>query len=155
MNKLKILQSVFVSILIGIMFIIPINAYSEYSNRMISTIDSPYDNSMQYHIRDKSQNLVCIVESSVTSFYDSSLTDVYIKSHPNHKIIEKNNQLMNYVLIKDSWRVGEGDCFLSAVKHIMKDEKSGNLVPYFFANTNGCAIELGDTVTVYWKIFYL
>ena len=56
MNKLKIIKSVFFSVLIGIMFatVLP-NAYSEYSNRMISTIDSPYEISMQYQIRDKSQ----------------------------------------------------------------------------------------------------
>ena len=156
MNKLKTTQSVFVSVLIGIMFVTVMpNAYSEYSNRMIPTIDSPYEISMQYQIRDKSQNLVCIVESSVTSFFDSSLTIKYLDSHPNHEMIEKNNRFMNYVLIKDSWRVGEGDSFLSAVKHIVKDVQSENLIPYFFANTNGCAIESGDMVTVYWKVFYL
>jgi len=54
MNKLKITQSVFVSVLIGIMFVTVMpNAYSEYSNRMIPTIDSPYEISMQYQIRDK------------------------------------------------------------------------------------------------------
>ena len=156
MIKLKIIKSVFVSVLIGIMFatLLP-NAYSEYSNRMISTIDSPYEISMQYQIRDKSQNLVCIVESSVTSFFDSSLTIKYLDSHPNREMIEKNNQFINYVLIKESWRVGEGDSFLSAVKHIVKDVQSGNLIPYFFANTNGCAVQLDDMVTVYWKVFYL
>ena len=134
--------------------LIPTNAYSEYSYRMIPTTDSNYEIFMQYQIRDKSQNLVCIVESSVTSFFDSPLTHEYLKSHPNHEIIEKNNQLLNYVVVKDSWRVGEGDSFLSAVKHIVKDDKSGNLISYFFANTNGCAIQAGDIVSVYWKIFY-
>ena len=79
MNKLKLIKSVFFSALIGIIFVTVMpNAYSEYSNRMISTIDSPYEISMQYQIRDKSQNLVCIVESSVTSFFDSSLTIKYL-----------------------------------------------------------------------------
>ena len=155
MNKLKILQSVFFATLIGTMSIlIPTNAYSDYSYRMIPTADSNYEIFMQYQIRDQSQNLVCVVESSVTSFFDSPMTGEYLKSHPSHKTIEKNNQLLNYAVIKDSWGVGEGDSFLSAVKHIVKDEKSGNLIPYFFANTNGCAIEPGDMVTVYWKVFY-
>ena len=156
MNKLKIFQSTFFAILIGtISILIPTNAYSDYSYRMIPTIDSNYEIFMQYQIRDKSQNLVCIIESSVTSFFDSPLTNEYLSSHVSHETIEKDGIHLNYVLIKDSWRVGEGDSFLSAVKHIVKDEKSGNLIPYFFANTNGCAIQPGDMVTVYWKIFYL
>jgi len=156
MNKLKIFQSTFFAILIGtISIFIPTNAYSDYSYRMIPTIDSNYEIFMQYQIRDKSQNLVCIIESSVTSFFDSPLTNEYLSSHTNHEKIEKDGIHLNYVLIKDSWRVGEGDSFLSAVKHIVKDEKSGNLIHYFFANTNGCAIQPGDMVTVYWKIFYL
>ena len=156
MNKLKIFQSTFFAILIGtISILIPTNAYSDYSYRMIPTTYSDYEIFMQYQIRDKSQNLVCIIESSVTSFFDSPLTNEYLSSHTNHEKIEKDGIHLNYVLIKDSWRVGEGDSFLSAVKHIVKDEKSGNLIPYFFANTNGCAIQPGDMVTVYWKIFYL
>jgi len=155
MNKFKIFQSVFFAILIGTLSIlIPTNAYSDYSYRMIPTTDSNYEIFMQYQIRDQSQNLVCVVQSSVTSFFDSPLTSEYLKSYSSYKTIEKDNQLLNYVVIKDSWRVGEGDSFLSAVKHIAKDEKSGNLIPYFFANTNGCAVQPGDMVTVYWKIFY-
>ena len=142
MNRLKIFQSVFFATLIGtISILIPTNAYSDYSYRMIPTTDSNYEIFMQYQIRDKSQNLVCVVESSVTSFFDSPLTSEYLNSHPSHKTIEKDANLLNYVVIKDSWRVGEGDSFLSAVKYIVKDEKSGNLIPYFFANTNGCAIQ--------------
>ena len=66
-----------------------------------------------------------------------------------------NVQSMNYVLIKDSWTQGEGDSFLSAVKHIIREETTGNLITYFFANANGCAVQPGDLVTVYWKVLYL
>jgi len=156
MNKLKMINSIFVAIVLTSFVFVPVKSYSvEYSNQMISTNNSPYEISMQYQIRDKYQNLICVVESSVISFFDSNLTHEYLESHPNHELIKKNNQLVNYVHIKDSWRVGEGDSFLSAVKHIVKDGKSGNLIPYFFANANGCAVEPGDMVTVHWKVFYL
>ena len=155
MNKLKMINSILVAFVLTTFVFMPINSYSvEYSNRMITTNDSPYDISMQYQIRDKHQNLICVVESSVTSFFDSNLTHEYLESYPTRELIKKNNQLVNYVHIKDLWRVGEGDSFLSAVKHIVKDERSGNLIPYFFANANGCAVEPGDMVTVHWKIFY-
>jgi len=157
MNNLKSRQTVIAILCISvIIFISPLVSYSEeYSHRIISTNDSPYDVSMQYQIRNSSGNLICVVESSATSYYDSPLTREYLNSHQTHKTIEKNNQTVNYVLIKDSWRVGEGDSFLSAVKHIVKDDIRGKLFSFFFATTNGCAVQPGDMVTVYWKVFYL
>tara|TARA_B110000014_G_scaffold251240_1_gene228302 strand:+ start:101 stop:574 length:474 start_codon:yes stop_codon:yes gene_type:complete len=157
MINLKTYPLIAISILIGTMLLVtPLNAYSiQSTQRMISTIDSPYDILMQYQIRDSSKNLICVVESSIISYYDSSLTRNYLDNHTNHKIIEKNDQSMNYVLIKDSWTQGEGDSFLSAVKHIIREENTGSLITYFFANTNGCAVQPGDLVTVYWKILYL
>ena len=122
MINLKTYPLIAISILIGTMLLVtPLNAYSiQYSQRMIPSIDSPFDISMQYQIRDSSKNLVCVVESNITSYYDSSITRNYLDTHLNHKIIETNNQSMNYVLIKDSWTQGEGDSFLSAVKHIIR-----------------------------------
>ncbi len=140
----------------SILFFTPLLVYSEgYSNRVISTNNSPYDVSMQYQIRNSSGNLVCVVESTAISYFDSDITHEYLNSHSNHKIIEKNNQIVNYVLIQDSWTQGKGDSFLSAVKHIAEDHSRGKLFSFFFATTNGCAVQPGDMVTVYWKIFYL
>ncbi len=157
MNKLNSYPTVTTILIIcSILFFTPLLAYSDdFSYRIITTTDSPYDISMQYQIRDSSRNLICVVESSATSYYDSPITREYLNTHSNHKNIQKNNQNVNYVLIQDSWTQGEGDSFLSAVKHIIKDEKSGNLITYFFATTNGCAVEPGDMVIVHWKIFYL
>ncbi len=140
----------------SILLFTPVSAYSdEYSYRIVSANNSPYDVFMQYQIRDSSQNLICIVESTTTSYYDSPATREYLDTHPNYKIIEKNNQIVNYVLIQDSWTQGKGDTFLSAVKHIAPDYSSGTLFSFFFATSNGCAVQPGDLVTVYWKIFYL
>ena len=68
--------------------------------------------------------------------------------------MEKNNELVNYVLIKDSYRQGEGDTFLSALRIVFVDQ-IGQQFNLFFATTNGCAVEPGDMVTVYWKIYYV
>ncbi len=157
MNKLNF-QIHILSILVisSLLFLTPILAYSdEYSHRIIPTTDSPYDVLMQYQIRDSSGTLVCVVESTATSYFDSPITREYLDTHINHKIIEKNNQKVNYVLIQDSWTQGLGDSFLSAVKHIVEDNSRGKLFSFFFATTNGCAVQSGDQVIVYWKIFYM
>jgi len=156
MIKLISIQYSLVTIIITSMLLfVPLMSYSdEYTNEFIPSTNSPYDVSLQYQIRDNSQNLICIVESTVTNYFDSSKTREYLDTHPNHKSIEQNSHLINYVLIKDSWRVGQGDSFLSNVKHIIKDSETGYLIPYFFAATNGCAVQPGDMVTAYWKIFY-
>ena len=151
----KIKQNIIIIIFTSALFFSPTIAFSDsFSHRIISTNNSPYDISLQYHIRDKSDNLVCVVESKSISYFDSPITREYLNTHPNHKIIEKDDQSINYVLIKDSWRQGEGDSFLSAVKHIVEDHNRGKLFSFFFATTNGCAVQSGDMVTVYWKIFY-
>ena len=138
-----------------ILFFSPMIAHSDtYSNTIISTNNSPYDVSVQYQIRDASKNLVCVVESTKISYFDSIVTREYLDSHPSHTTIEQNNDLVNYVLIKDSWRQGEGDSFLSALKLMLEDYERGKLFSLFFATTNGCAVEPGDFVTVYWKVFY-
>ena len=140
----------------SILLFTPVSSYSdEYSYRIISANNSPYDISMQYQIRDSSQNLICVVESTATSYYDSPATREYLDAHPNYKTIKKNDQIVNYVLIQDSWTQGQGDTFLSAIKYIVEDHSSGKLFSFFFATSNGCAVQPGDLVTVYWKIFYL
>ena len=149
--------------LVPFLTIMPISAYVDlgpekdlhnYTQRTLSTIGSPYEIFVQYQIRDSANNLACIVESSRTQYYDSSLTTVYLDNHPSHKIIERNNQMMNYVLLEDYWRVGPGDTFLSALKHVFEDNHRDRLITFFYATTNGCSIEIGDTVTTYWKIYY-
>ena len=138
-----------------ILFFSPMVAHSDtYSNMIIPTNNSPYDVYVQYQIRDASKNLVCVVESTEISYYDSIVTREYLDSHPSRTTIEQSNQLVNYVLIKDSWRQGEGDSFLSALKLMLKDHERDMLFSLFFATTNGCAVEPGDFVTVYWKVFY-
>ncbi len=125
-----------------------------FSRLTLHTSGSPYEIFVQYQIRNSSNNLVCVVESTNAQYYDSSLTTVYLDNHPSHKIIEKNNQTYHYVLLKDIWRVGPGDTFLSAIKHVFEDHHRDRLLSFFFATTNGCSIEIGDTVTTYWKIYY-
>ena len=138
-----------------ILFFSPMVAHSDtYSNMIISTNNSPYDVSVQYQIRDSSKNLVCVVESTKISYFDSVVTREYLDSHPSRTTVEQSNDLVNYVLIKDSWRQGEGDSFLSALKLMLEDHERQRLFTLFFATTNGCAVEPGDFVTVYWKVFY-
>ena len=90
-----------ICVLIGTLSIlIPTNAYSDYSYRMIPTTDSNYEIFMQYQIRDQSQNLVCVVQSSVTSFFDSPLTSEYLKSYSSYKTIEKDNETTSRTIIE-------------------------------------------------------
>ncbi len=156
MNKLKYKKyAIVIPSIISVLFFSPMIAYSDtYSNMVISTNNSSYDVSVQYQIHDASKNLVCVVESTKINYFDSVVTRQYLDSHSNRITVEKNNQLVNYVLIKDSWRQGEGDSFLSALKLMLEDYERGRLFTLFFATTNGCAVEPGDLVTVYWKIFY-
>ena len=156
MIKLPNLQFILTMIMIFVIFsMTPVTVYSNEINEMISTIDSPYDVSLQYIVRDNQNTLVCVVESTVTKYYDSILTLDYLNAHQNHTTIQKNNQLFDYVIIKDSWRVGEGDSFLSTPKHVIRDMDSREFTIFFSARTNACAVQPGDIVTVYWKILYL
>ncbi len=155
MIKLPNFKFIFVVIMIITIFsLTPMTAYSNEINEMISTIDSPYNVSLQYVIRDNQNALICVVESTVTKYYDSPSTLYYLNTHQNHTTIQKNNQIFDYVVIKDSWRVGEGDSFLSTPKHAIRDMESGEFTIFFSARTNACAIEPGDVVTAYWKILY-
>ena len=71
-----------------ILFFSPIVAHSDtYSNMIISTKNSPYDVSVQYQIRDSSKNLVCVVESTKISYFDSVVTREYLDSHPSRTTI--------------------------------------------------------------------
>jgi hypothetical protein len=58
------------------------------------------------------------------------------------------------VVLKDSWNVGEGDTFLSALRTTMYDPEEAQIIYNFFGTTNGCAIQPGDRVTVIWEIIY-
>ena len=156
MIKLPNLQFIFAGIMIFLIFsLTPTTVYSNEINKMISTIDSPYDVSLQYIIRDNQNTLICVVESTVTKYYDSTITLDYLNAHKSHTTIQKNNQMFDYVIIKDSWRVGEGDSFLSTPKHAIRDMESGEFTIFFSARTNACAVQSGDVVIAYWKILYL
>ena len=155
MINLRTINFIFIIPLVYVLFSIPLIAYSDtYSNMIVPIKNSPYDVSLQYQIRDASKNLVCVVESTKISYYDSLITREFLDSHPARLTVEKNSELMNYVLIKDMWTQGEGDSFLSALKLMTEDYERGYLFTLFFGITNGCAVEPGDAITVYWKIFY-
>ena len=140
MNKLKCKKHLVVILPITlILFFPPMVSHSDtysntYSNMIISTNNSPYDVSVQYQIRDSSKNLVCVVESTKISYFDSVVTREYLDSHPSRTTIEQSNDLVNYVLIKDSWRQGEGDSFLSALKLMLKDYERERLFSLFFCH---------------------
>ena len=90
MIKLPNFKFIFVVIMIITIFsLTPMTAYSNEINEMISTIDSPYNVSLQYVIRDNQNALICVVESTVTKYYDSPSTLYYLNTHQNHTTIQK------------------------------------------------------------------
>lgn len=156
------------------LFAIPFTVYSDEmieeayegwdvseAQRMISSDDpslsgfTSISGSLQYQIRDVSGGLICIVQSNELTIYDSNITLEYLNNHQSRTLYEHNDQLINYVPIIESWTVGEGDTFLSALKHAIVDYEAKKQYSLFFATTNGCAIQPGDNVTVVWKIFYI
>ena len=62
--------------------------------------------------------------------------------------------LINYVSLRDSWNVGEGDSFLSALRYAVIDPANEKPYSLFFATANGCAVQPGDKVSVLWEIVY-
>ena len=155
-------------ILFSTLFFVPLISYSdnlddwgvpEYQ-RMISS-DSSFNSgfniisaNVQYQVRDISDGLVCIVQSDTITIYDSKFTFNYISNHPSHATFENNGGLINYVSLRDSWNVGEGDSFLSALRYIVTDPANEKPYDLFFATTNGCAVQPGDKVSVLWEIVY-
>ena len=110
---------------------------------------------VHYQVRDNDDGLICMVQSDNLSIHDSSkLTFDYLSSHPSHSTFENNGQTIYHVVLKDSWNVGEGDTFLSALRTTMYDPEEAQIIYNFFGTTNGCAIQPGDRVTVIWEIIY-
>ena len=169
MIKLKTLQISFTSITISfLLFFMPFESYSdnlddwgvpEYqqmhpqNSSFISEFNFISAN-VQYQIRDISGGLVCIVQSDTITIYDSKFTFDYLSKHTSRTVFENNDQLINYVLLKDYWNVGVGDSFLSALKYIVTDPITEKPYSIFFATTNGCAVQPGDKVTVLWEVVF-
>ena len=171
MIKLKTSKIYLAAVTISVLlFLIPFESYSddldnwggpEYQ-KMISS-DSILFNSnfsfisgtVHYQVRDNSDGLICIVQSDNISIYDSKITFDYLSSHPSRSTFENNGQIINYVPIRESWNVGIGDTFLSALKTTMYDPEDEKIIYNFFGTTNGCAIQPGDKVTVIWEIIYI
>ena len=170
MIKLKNFQISLTVITISLLlFFIPFESYSDKINdwwgvpeyQEMSSIDGSFISSfnfinanLQYQVRDISGGLICIVQSDNITIYDSKLTFDYFSNHSSRTTFENNDELINYVLIKESWNVGEGDTFLSALKTTMFDPVEELELYSFFATTNGCAVQPGDKVTVIWEIIY-
>ena len=170
MIKLKNFQISLTVITISLLlFFIPFESYSDKINdwwgvpeyQEMSSIGGPFISSfnfinanLQYEVRNISNGLICIVQSDNITIYDSNFTFDYLSNHPSRTTFENNGELINYVLIKESWNVGEGDTFLSAVKYIVTDPITERPYSLFFSTTNGCAVQPGDKVTVLWEIVF-
>ena len=170
MIKLKIFQIFLTAITISVLlFFIPFESHSDKINDWWGVPEYqrgiPSDDSFtskfnfisvttHYQIRDNSGGLICIVQSDNVQIYDSKVTFDYLSSHPLRTTFENNGELINYVLIKESWNVGEGDTFLSALRNMIVDPKTEKPYSILFGTTNGCAIQPGDKVTVIWEIVY-
>ena len=110
---------------------------------------------VHYQVRDNNDGLICMVQSDNISIHDSSkLTFHYLSSHPSNSTFENNGQIIYHVVLKDSWNVGEGDTFLSALRTTMYDPEEEQIIYNFFGTTNGCTIQPSDKVTVIWEIIY-
>ena len=163
MIKLKIFLTVITfSVLL---FFIPFESYSDNLDdlgvpeyQQMDSIDNSkfhfINANLQYQVRDISGGLICIVQSDNITIYDSKLTFDYISNHPSRTTFENNGVLINYVPLTDSWNVGEGDSFLSALKYIVQDPITEKPYLLFFATTNGCAVQSGDKVNVLWEIVF-
>jgi len=157
-------------VLFSILFFIPLISYSEQINdlwdiprvqQMLASENSFNSKSnfisgtVHYQIRDNSDALICIVQSDNISIHDQSkLTFDYLSGHPSHSTFENNGQIIHHVILQESWGVGEGDTFLSALRTTMFDPENEKMIYNFFGTTNGCAIQPGDKVTTIWEIIY-
>ena len=163
MIKLKIFLTVITfSVLL---FFIPFESYSDNLDdlgipkyqQMDSIGDSKFNfinANLQYQVRDISGGLICIVQSDNITIYDSKITFDYFSNHSSRTTFENNGELVNYVLIKESWNVGEGDTFLSALRNMIIDPDTEKPFTILFGTTNGCAIQPGDKVVVMWEVIY-
>ena len=173
MIRLKKLHVILASmIILSIFYIFPVTSYSETADNLtdwgvpeyqqmealnpnyVQTFNS-INGVMQYQVRDATGGLVCIVESQNLDFYDHPITLAYFNSLESRKTFETDNGILNMIVIKETWNVGEGDTFLSALRHAVEHYASGELYFILFATSNGCAIQPGDSVTTIWKILYI
>ena len=169
MIKLKISKIYLIVITFSVLlFFIPFESYSDNLDdwgvpeyQKMRSINNSYISefnfisaNVQYQVRDISDGLICIVQSDTITIFDSKFTFDYLSTHPSRTTFENNSVLINYVPLKDSWNVGEGDSFLSALKYIITDPVTEKPYSLFFATTNGCAVQPGDKVTVLWEIVY-
>ena len=169
MIKLKTFQLSITIITFSILlFLIPFESHSDNlagwgvaEYQQMRSLDSQFISefnfisaNVQYQIRDASDGLICIVQSDTITIYDSKLTFNYLSNHPSRTTFENNGGLINYVPLRDSWNVGEGDSFLSALRYIVTDPANEKPYDLFFATTNGCAVQPGDKVSVLWEIVY-
>ena len=169
MIKLKIFQISLTTIMVSVLlFLIPFESYSDNlagwgvpEYQQMHSIDSSFISefnfitaNVQYEIRDISGGLVCIIQSDTITIYDSKFTFDYLSNHPSRTTFENNGGLINYVQLKNSWNVGLGDSFLSAIKYIVTDPVTEKPYSLFFATTNGCAVQPNDKVNVLWEIVY-
>jgi len=170
MNELSTIKITIIILTISIsLFIIPFESHSEtirkgwdvpaYQN--MQSLDDSFNSglniisaNLQYQIRDISGGLACVVQSDSITAYDAKLTLDYLSNHPLRTTFENNGKLFHYVPIKESWTVGEGDTFLSALRNMISHPDTKQPYSIFFATTNGCAIQPGDKVTVMWEIVY-
>ena len=157
-------------VLFSMLFFVPLISYSEPIDdlwdvpriQQMLTSESSFNSksnfitgTVHYQIRDNSDSLICIVQSDSVALHDySQVTFDYLSSHPSHSTFENNGQTIYHVVLKDSWNVGEGDTFLSALRTTMYDPEEAQIIYNFFGTTNGCAIQPGDRVTVIWEIIY-
>ena len=157
-------------VLFSILFFIPLISYSEQINdlwdiprvQQMLTSENSFNSesnfisgTVHYQIRDNYDGLICIVQSDNISIHDQSkLTFDHLSGHPSHSTFENNGQIIHHVILQESWGVGEGDTFLSALRTTMYDPHDGKIIYNFFGTTNGCAVQPGDKVTVIWEIIY-
>tara|TARA_Y100001960_G_C14260982_1_gene627478 strand:- start:99 stop:632 length:534 start_codon:yes stop_codon:yes gene_type:complete len=123
------------------------NSFNSQSNFISGTI--------HYQIRDNSGGLICIVQSDNVTIHDySQITFDYLSGHPSHSTFNNDGQIIHHVILQESWNIGEGDPFLSALRTTMFDPQDEKTIYRFFATTNGCAIQPGDKVTTIWEIIF-
>ena len=125
----------------------PENSFNSESNFISGTV--------HYQIRDNSDGLICIIQSDNIRIHDySQLTFDYLSGHPSHSAFDNDGHIINHVILQESWNVGEGDTFLSALRTTLFDPRDEIIVYNFFGTTNGCAVQPGDKVTTIWEIVY-
>jgi len=157
-------------VLFSILFFVPLISYSEQINdlwdipriQQMLTSESSFNSqsnfisgTVHYQIRDNNDALICIVQSDNIRIHDSSqFTFAYLSGHPSHSTFENDGQIIHHVILQESWNVGKGDTFLSALRTTMFDPVDEKTIYNFFGTTNGCAVQPGDKVTTIWEIIY-